>query len=64
MNQRVLVTGANGFIEELAAPTVVTDRSGMKLCEIEPVSFDEAPRRAVAEDVELRRLTATRAGAS
>jgi hypothetical protein len=36
----------------------------MEQCEIEPVSFGEALRRAVAEDVELRRLTAIRAGAS
>jgi hypothetical protein len=32
--------------------------------QIQPVSFDEALRRAVAEDAELRNLAATPAGAS
>ncbi len=54
---------ARPLIEGLAVPTVVTDRSGMELFEIQPVSFDEALRRAVAEDAELRRLAATPAGA-
>jgi hypothetical protein len=34
-------------------PTVVTDPSGMALFDIKPVSFDQALRRAVAEDPEL-----------
>jgi uncharacterized protein YbjT (DUF2867 family) len=50
---------ARPLIEGLAVPTVVTDRSGMELFEIQPVSFDEALRRAVAEDAELRHLAAT-----
>ncbi len=55
---------ARPLIEGLAVPTVVTDLSGMELFEIQPVSFDEALRRAVAEDAELRHLAATPAGAS
>ncbi len=45
---------ARPLIEGLAVPIVVTDRSGIELFEIQPVSFDEALRRAVAEDAELR----------
>jgi uncharacterized protein YbjT (DUF2867 family) len=42
---------ARPLIEGLAAPTVVTDRSGAELFEdVQPVGFDEALRRAVAED--------------
>jgi hypothetical protein len=41
------------LIEGLAAPTVVTDPSGMALFDIEPIGFDQALRRAVAEDPEL-----------
>jgi len=44
---------ARPLIEGLAAPTVVTDHSGMDLFEIEPVGFDEALRHAVAQDPEL-----------
>ncbi|MFZ0972046.1 MAG: NAD(P)H-binding protein, partial [Solirubrobacteraceae bacterium] len=44
---------ARPLIEGLAVPTVVTDRSGMALFDIEPISFDQALRRAVAEDPEL-----------
>jgi uncharacterized protein YbjT (DUF2867 family) len=55
---------ARPLIEGLAVPTVVTDASGMELFEIQPVSFEEALRRAVAEDVELRYLAALPAGAS
>lgn len=44
---------ARPLIEGLAVSTVVTDRSGMELFEIEPITFDEALRRAVAEDPEL-----------
>ncbi len=55
---------ARPLIEGLAVPTVVTDRSGMELFEIQTVSFDEALRRAVAEDAELRHPAAIPAGAS
>ncbi len=45
---------ARPLIEGLAIPTVVSDPSGMALFgEIEPIGFDEALRRAVAEDPEL-----------
>jgi uncharacterized protein YbjT (DUF2867 family) len=47
---------ARPLIEGLAAPTVVTDPSGMELFEIEPVGFDEALRDAVAEDIDLGRV--------
>ncbi|MGZ6670711.1 MAG: hypothetical protein ACXVH3_39385, partial [Solirubrobacteraceae bacterium] len=55
---------ARPLIEGLAVPTVVTDPSGMELFDIQPVSFAEALRRAVAEDAELRHPAATPAGAS
>jgi hypothetical protein len=46
---------ARPLIEGLAAPTVVTDPSGAKLFEdVQPVGFDEALRRAVAEDPDLQ----------
>ena len=41
---------ARPLIEGLSTPTVVTDPSGMALFDVEPVSFDEALRRARAED--------------
>jgi uncharacterized protein YbjT (DUF2867 family) len=44
---------ARPLIEGLAAPTVVTDCSGMTLFDIEPIGFDQALRRAVAQDAEL-----------
>src|SRR5450755_2647299 len=44
---------ARPLIEGLAVPTVVTDPTGMALFDLEPISFDEALRRAVAEDPEL-----------
>ena len=44
---------ARPLIEGLAAPTVVTDRSGMGLFDIEPVNFDEAIRDALAADPDL-----------
>ncbi|MDQ6840898.1 MAG: NmrA family NAD(P)-binding protein [Actinomycetota bacterium] len=44
---------ARPLIEGLAVPTVVTDGSGMGLFDILPADFDEALRRAVAEDPEL-----------
>ena len=42
---------ARPLIEGLSTPTVVTDPSGMALFDVQPVSFDEALRRARAEDV-------------
>ena len=46
---------ARPLIEGLAAPTVVTDRSGAELFEdVQPVGFDEALRRAIAEDPDLQ----------
>jgi len=50
---------ARPLIEGLAVPTVVTDPSGMELFDIEPISFDEALRRAVAEDAGLVRQVAS-----
>jgi uncharacterized protein YbjT (DUF2867 family) len=44
---------ARPLIEGLSTPTVVTDRSGMAMFDIEPMSFDDALARAVAEDPEL-----------
>jgi uncharacterized protein YbjT (DUF2867 family) len=44
---------ARPLIEGLAQPTVVTDPSGMDLFDIVPAGFDEALRRAVAEDPEI-----------
>jgi uncharacterized protein YbjT (DUF2867 family) len=44
---------ARPLIEGLAVPTVVTDPSGMELFGRQPVGFDEALRRAVAEDPDL-----------
>jgi uncharacterized protein YbjT (DUF2867 family) len=44
---------ARPLIEGLAVPTVVTDPSGAQLFEIEPIGFDEALRRAVAEDPDV-----------
>ena len=46
---------ARPLIEGLGVPTVVTDPSGAALFGIEPLGFDEALRRAVAGDLELRR---------
>ena len=44
---------ARPLIEGLAQPTVVTDPSGMEFFDIEPIGFDEALQRAVAEDPDL-----------
>lgn len=44
---------ARPLIEGLAVPTVVTDDSGMRLFDITPLGFDEALRRALAEDPEV-----------
>ena len=41
------------LIEGLAEPTVVTDPAGMDLFDIAPIGFDDALRRAVAEDPDL-----------
>jgi uncharacterized protein YbjT (DUF2867 family) len=45
---------ARPLVEGLATETVVTDRSGAALFDVEPVSFDETLRRALAEDPEAR----------
>ena len=50
---------ARPLIEGLAVPTVVTDPAGMELFDVAPMGFDEALRRAVAEDP--RGLTRARA---
>lgn len=44
---------ARPLIEGLAVPTVVTDPSGMALFDIVPMSFEDALRRAVAQDREI-----------
>ena len=44
---------ARPLIESLATPTVVTDRSGMSLFDIEPMGLDEALRRAVDGDPDV-----------
>jgi uncharacterized protein YbjT (DUF2867 family) len=44
---------ARPLVEGLATPTVVTDPSGMELFDIKPMSFDEALKRAVAQDPEV-----------
>jgi len=46
---------ARPLVEGLAVPTIVTDPSGAALFDVEPIGFDEALRRAVADDPELRR---------
>jgi uncharacterized protein YbjT (DUF2867 family) len=43
---------ARPLIEGLAVPTVVTDPSGAELFDVQTIGFDEALRRAVAEDAE------------
>src|SRR4051794_18624901 len=45
---------ARPLVEGLAVPTVVTDPSGAELFDVQPIDFDEALRRAVAEDPELQ----------
>ncbi len=44
---------ARPLVEGLATPTIVSDRSGMALFDITPMGFDEALKRAVAEDPEV-----------
>jgi hypothetical protein len=46
---------ARPLVEGLAVPTVVTDPSGAQAFNVQTMTFDEALRRAVAEDPELRR---------
>jgi uncharacterized protein YbjT (DUF2867 family) len=46
---------ARPLVEGLAVPTVVTDPSGAALFDVQPLGFDDALRRAVAEDPEVRR---------
>src|SRR3954449_11061343 len=41
---------ARPLVEGLSTPTVVTDPSGAALFDVQPTDFDEALRRAVAED--------------
>jgi uncharacterized protein YbjT (DUF2867 family) len=43
---------ARPLVEGLSTETVVTDRSGAELFDIDPVGFDETLRRALAEDPE------------
>ncbi len=45
---------ARPLIEGLGVPTVVTDPRGMALFDVQPIGFDEALRRAVADDPEAR----------
>jgi hypothetical protein len=44
---------ARPLVEGLAVPTVVTDPSGAQPFDVQTMTFDEALRRAVAEDPEL-----------
>jgi uncharacterized protein YbjT (DUF2867 family) len=53
---------ARPLIEGLAVPTVVTDRSGMELFDVQPIGFDQALRRAVAEDPEIANASLDGAG--
>jgi uncharacterized protein YbjT (DUF2867 family) len=55
---------ARPLIEGLAVPTVVSDPSGAALFDIDPIGFDEALRRAVAEDPELGERFTSRSAAS
>jgi hypothetical protein len=45
---------ARPLVEGLAVPTVVTDRSGAQLFDVQPIGFDEALRRAISEDPDIR----------
>jgi uncharacterized protein YbjT (DUF2867 family) len=44
---------ARPLVEGLATPTVVTDSSAADLFDLRPIDFDEALRRAVAEDAQV-----------
>jgi uncharacterized protein YbjT (DUF2867 family) len=46
---------ARPLVEGLSTPTTVTDPSGAEAFEVEPMSFPEALRRALAEDPEVLR---------
>jgi uncharacterized protein YbjT (DUF2867 family) len=46
---------ARPLVEGLSTPTTVTDPSGAEAFEVEPMSFPEALRRALAEDPEIQR---------
>ncbi|MGI8460670.1 MAG: NADH-binding protein, partial [Solirubrobacterales bacterium] len=43
---------ARPLVEGLSTETVVKDESGMGLFQVEPIGFDEALKRALAEDDE------------
>jgi uncharacterized protein YbjT (DUF2867 family) len=45
---------ARPLVEGLAVPTVVSDRSGAALFGVQPIGFDEALRRAIADDPDLQ----------
>ena len=49
---------ARPLVEGLAVPTVVTDPSGAELFDVQPIGFDEALLRAVADDPELPHFSA------
>ncbi|CAA9484393.1 MAG: Putative nucleoside-diphosphate-sugar epimerase [uncultured Solirubrobacteraceae bacterium] len=56
---------ARPLVEGLAVPTVVDDFSGARLFDVEPIGFDEALRRAIAEEQSARSavaLTTPRSG--
>jgi uncharacterized protein YbjT (DUF2867 family) len=44
---------ARPLVEGLSTPTVVTDPSGGALFDIDPITFEEALRRALAEDADV-----------
>jgi uncharacterized protein YbjT (DUF2867 family) len=48
---------ARPLVESLSTPTVVTDPSGAGLFDVQPITFMEALRRALAEDPEVRGRT-------
>jgi uncharacterized protein YbjT (DUF2867 family) len=45
---------ARPLVEGLAEPTIVTDATGAELFDVQPVGFEEALRRALAEDPDVR----------
>jgi hypothetical protein len=45
---------ARPLVEGLSTPTIVTDPSGAEPFEVEPMSFPEALRRALADDPEIQ----------
>jgi uncharacterized protein YbjT (DUF2867 family) len=48
---------ARPLIEGLSTDTTITDPSGMELFDIQPISFEQALREAIAEEAHTRRLT-------